>query len=76
VSSFYGLVAPAKTPDAIVKKISDTLKQSLASPEVRDRLATANLDAEWLSPEDFGKFLQGQITNWSQAAKTAGVEPK
>ncbi len=56
--TWYGLAAPAGTPDAIVKRLSKEITAVFAKPAVRDRLATLGVDPVGSSPEDFAEFMR------------------
>ena len=69
---WYGLVAPAGTPKAIVTKLHDVVAASLAKPEVKARLAGLGLEPAPMSPDDFAEF----IAKWTKEVKDAGIEPQ
>jgi len=73
VGSGVGLVAPAGTPPAIVKQISDVLGPGLASPEIRAMMDKLGVIPRPGTPADFGAFLARESTKWQGVAKTAGI---
>jgi tripartite-type tricarboxylate transporter receptor subunit TctC len=61
---WYALFAPAGTPPEIVNRLNEAVRQAVAAPEVRDRLAEIGADIYTLSPDEFGKFVQSEIERW------------
>ena len=65
---WYGLLAPAKTPPAIVRKISDDLRKVLADPDTQARLRNAGVAPAFMSPEDMGALMQRDVARWKEVA--------
>jgi tripartite-type tricarboxylate transporter receptor subunit TctC len=61
---WYAVFAPAATPPEIVNRLNEAIRQAVAAPEVRDRLAEIGADVYTLSPAEFGKFVQSEIDRW------------
>jgi tripartite-type tricarboxylate transporter receptor subunit TctC len=74
--SFTGLVAPAGTPPAIIKQISDVLRPGLASPEMQSMMKKLGVIPRPGTPADFGAFLARESTKWQTVAKNAGIRIK
>jgi tripartite-type tricarboxylate transporter receptor subunit TctC len=74
VTAWQALFAPAKTPNAIVRKISADANAALADPVTRDRLAQAGYVAEGSSPDALGQRLQSEIARWSAVIKSIGLK--
>ncbi len=72
---WYGLVAPAGTPADIVATLNQQVNKSLASPEVRTRLATEGAEPTPALPEDFGRLISSEIKRWERVVKSAGIKP-
>ena len=68
-----GLLAPAGTPKAIVKRINQAAVQSLNSPEARKRYAAIGADVLYSSPEEFGAFIRSEMTKWSKVIRESGM---
>ena len=64
-SSWGGIFAPARTPRAVVHKLNTEIVAALGNPELSKRLTDMGLVAKSSTPEEFGKFLQSEITRWS-----------
>jgi tripartite-type tricarboxylate transporter receptor subunit TctC len=63
-ASWGGLFAPGGTPPAIVARLNGELVKILGSEEIRKRFEDMGLVAKASTPEDFGKFLQTEMTRW------------
>jgi tripartite-type tricarboxylate transporter receptor subunit TctC len=63
-SSWGGVFAPARTPRAIVQKLNTEIGAALASPDLAKRFADMGLVAKHSTPEEFGKFVESEITRW------------
>jgi tripartite-type tricarboxylate transporter receptor subunit TctC len=74
--AWFGLVAPAKTPNDIVQKLHDATVKGLAKPEVKEKFAAIGTDVAPLNPEQFGKFIQSEIAHWAKLVKLAGIQPE
>ena len=71
---WVGLLAPAGTPAAVVNKLSDALKKSIARPESRKRLEALGATNIGSSPADFTDFLRKDYDRWARVIKAAGVK--
>jgi tripartite-type tricarboxylate transporter receptor subunit TctC len=74
ISGWYGLVAPAGTPAAIVKRVNADVTKVLTSGEAPQVLRKAGYDPTPTSPEAFGRFLRAEIVRWSKAVKEYGIK--
>ena len=63
-ASWGGLFAPAGTPRDIVMKLNGEIRKALASPDLRKRFDDMGLVTKASSPEEFGAFLQSEMTRW------------
>jgi tripartite-type tricarboxylate transporter receptor subunit TctC len=61
---WFGLVAPAGTPPAVVGKLERTLAQVLAMPDVRKRLTDMGAVVTPLGQKAFGDYIQAEIKKW------------
>ncbi len=71
---WYGLLAPAKTPDAIVNKLYAESEKYLTMPETREKLAKVGVIVSTMPPAEFGSFIRSEIVRWTADAKSAGIE--
>jgi tripartite-type tricarboxylate transporter receptor subunit TctC len=71
---WFGLFAPAKTPRAIVAKISADVRQVLLLPESKKRLADEGAEPEPNAPEVFTAFVNDDIRKWLALARATGIK--
>lgn len=74
VSTWYGVLAPGKTPHDIIVKLNAAINKILASPEGKAFVAEQGVQANGGSPEEFGAFIHSEAVRWSALAKAAGVK--
>jgi tripartite-type tricarboxylate transporter receptor subunit TctC len=74
VTAWQALFAPAKTPPAIVRKISADTTTALADPAIKDKLAQSGYVAEGSSPEGLATLLKSEIAKWSAVIKSVGIK--
>jgi tripartite-type tricarboxylate transporter receptor subunit TctC len=70
-----GLVAPAGTPPAIIRKLSDAVAQALATPEAQKRYSTIGLTPASSTPEAFAQRLKQEYREWGTLIKETGLKP-
>jgi len=66
---WYGIVGPAKMPEAVTKRLNEEINKSLAAPALRERLSGEALEPMPMTSAEFGRFIQADITRWSQLAR-------
>ncbi|MEI7785282.1 MAG: tripartite tricarboxylate transporter substrate binding protein [Betaproteobacteria bacterium] len=76
VSGWTGLVAPAGTPPAVLKRLQEEIAKVLAQPDVRETLSKAGADPVGSSPEQFAAFIRSETVKWGVAVKRAGITPE
>jgi tripartite-type tricarboxylate transporter receptor subunit TctC len=69
-----GLLAPAGTPPAIVKKLQDEIARVVRLPEIRDRLNGMGVDPVGNTSEEFGRIIAADIAKWTAVAKAANIK--
>jgi tripartite-type tricarboxylate transporter receptor subunit TctC len=74
VVGFYGFLAPAGTPKAVVDKLSDAFKQVLTTPDIRNRMISQGADPAYLGADDFAKFLGAEMPRWAAAVQKSGAK--
>lgn len=72
-STWFGLFAPAATPRAIVDKLSAETRRILQLPDVRERLLALGAQPAGNSPEEFARFLRGEVDKWAKVIRSANV---
>ena len=74
VSTWYGLLAPAKTPRDVVAKLNGAVNAVLASPEAKAFFAEQGVQINGGTPEEFGAFIASEAKRWTTLAKSVGVK--
>ncbi|HVY59382.1 MAG TPA: tripartite tricarboxylate transporter substrate binding protein [Xanthobacteraceae bacterium] len=72
--NWYGMVAPAGTPPAIVAKLHDAVAAALKSPEVQQKLSSQGASLIGNSPEAFGAYIRSEMVKWAKVAKASGAK--
>jgi tripartite-type tricarboxylate transporter receptor subunit TctC len=72
--NWYGIVAPSRTPGAIVQKLNRDLLAMLRSPAMIETLNTQGLDAAGDTPEEFGAFIKSENARYGAVVKKAGIK--
>lgn len=72
---WYGLVAPAKTPEAIIKKLNAAVVKVLAMPEVRERIVATGSEPTSDSPAEFGAEIKSTFEKINAVVKKEGIAP-
>jgi tripartite-type tricarboxylate transporter receptor subunit TctC len=75
-SAWFGLFGPARMAPELAKRISDAARQAIAAPDVRRRLDAEGAVPVGNSPEEFSKFVQGEIQRWAKVVKFSGAKPE
>ena len=73
-STWYGLLAPAGMPRAIVTRLSDEVAKILDEPETRERFAGDGIETLKSSPAEFAAFLARDIERWAKVVKATGLQ--
>lgn len=73
VSPWYCFVAPAGTPDAVVRKLNAAINKVLSTPSVRERYASLGAEPATGSPEELGRLIQAEERKWAMVIKQANV---
>ncbi|KWV59080.1 LacI family transcriptional regulator [Bradyrhizobium macuxiense] len=74
IENWYGMVAPAGTPPAIIAKLNTIATEAMADATVKDKLADQGLTLVGDTPEHFRDFIAADIKKWAKVIKDAGVE--
>jgi tripartite-type tricarboxylate transporter receptor subunit TctC len=76
LSSWVGLLAPAKTPEAIVTKLNAALNEVLSSPAAKERLLGMGISATPGSGDKFGEQIRQDLARFGPVVKAAGISPQ
>jgi tripartite-type tricarboxylate transporter receptor subunit TctC len=76
INQWYGAVAPAATPPALIEKIANGIRQAVLSPEVSKRLAGEGSNPTPSTPQEFNKLVTTEMQNWKRLVKESGLKLK
>ncbi len=71
---WYGIVGPAKLPEAITRRLNDEINKALATPELRERLAGEALEPMPMTPAQFAQYIRDDIARWSKLTRERKIE--
>jgi tripartite-type tricarboxylate transporter receptor subunit TctC len=71
---WFGVIAPAGTPQAVVQRLNQEFRKVLEAPEVRQKLEEGGMEPAGDTPEAFRTFLQQEVQVWSRVIKTSGIK--
>ena len=73
-SQWYGLNAPAKTPEAIIRRLSAEAAKAARSPHVLERFAADDAQAVGSTPVEYAAFIKKEQERWGKVVRAAGVK--
>jgi tripartite-type tricarboxylate transporter receptor subunit TctC len=76
VTTWFGPLAPARTPREIVVKMNAELMKVLQRPDVKERFRAEGIDAIGGTPEQFGAYIREEIARWAKVVKAANIRPE
>ncbi len=76
VGTWFGFVAPAKTPDAVIQKLSSDIAEILKSPEVKAKFEGLGMEMAPQTPAQFDAFVAAERTKWARVIQQAGITPQ
>ena len=76
VGTWFGLVAPAKTPEAVLRKLSADVTEILAMPDLKTKLEGMGMELAPQKGADFDEFVNQEFIKWSKVIKQAGIDPQ
>ncbi|MFZ3334929.1 MAG: tripartite tricarboxylate transporter substrate binding protein [Xanthobacteraceae bacterium] len=75
-SNWYALLAPAKTPAAVIAKLNKAVNDALNDPGVHDKLVKTGATPVGGTPEALGTFMKAQYDKWGRIIKENGIKPE
>ncbi len=73
-SNWYGLLAPAKTPAAVIAKLNEAVNAALNDPPTRDKLVQSGATPAGGTPESFGTFMKAEYDKWGRVVRERGIK--
>ena len=74
VETWYGLFAPAATPQAVVAKLNADINALLQQREVKESLARQGMNAAGGAPERFAAMVKNELTRWARVVNAAKIK--
>jgi tripartite-type tricarboxylate transporter receptor subunit TctC len=74
-STAFGVLAPAKTPSAIINRLNAEIVKTLRSAEARERLTALGMEPVGGTPEQYAAHLKEELAKYGRIVKTAGIKP-
>jgi tripartite-type tricarboxylate transporter receptor subunit TctC len=74
VNIWYGLLAPAATPRAIIDKFSAEVAKVLAMPDIREKLLSQGMDPFISTPDQFAALIKADLAKYARIIKTANIK--
>lgn len=76
ITTWFGLLAPAGTPRAIVERLNRAIGQAVTEPELRSFLRSQGVEASPSTPEEFSGQITKEIRKFTDIVRTAGIQPE
>ena len=73
VAHWYGVLAPAGTPPAVIKTLHAEIHKALQTPDVKERFAALAIDIAGLGPEEFAKVIDADVKRWREVVAKSGI---
>ena len=75
-SSWWGVLAPAATPPAVINTFNEHVTKATRTPEVSKRFADEGVETIASSPEQFGAHMKRELVRWAKVVKDNKIEPQ
>lgn len=76
VGTWYGIIAPARTPADIVRRLNAAANKATSDPVARERMESQGIDVTGLTPEQFKTYIQVETEKWGKVIKFANIKPE
>ena len=75
-ASWIGLLAPARTPSAVVAKLHSEAVKTVSQPEVSALLLRDGLEPVGDNPQEFARIVKSEVAKWARVVKAASIKPQ
>jgi len=72
--NWYGYLAPAGTPKAVIDRLARDIRKALADPKVVANLAKTGLEPHPMTPEEFGRYIKREYDTWGKVVRDANIK--
>ena len=76
VGAWQGIMAPGKTPPAIINRLNTEISQIIALPEIKDKLLAHGAQVLGSTPEQYANYLDSEIKRWDKVVKESNTKPE
>jgi tripartite-type tricarboxylate transporter receptor subunit TctC len=76
LGAWQAIMAPAKTPPAIIKRLNTELMTVIMNPEIKEKLLSQGAQVLGSTPEQYGAYLASEIKRWDAVVKSSKTEPQ
>jgi tripartite-type tricarboxylate transporter receptor subunit TctC len=74
VSTWYGVLAPARTAKTIVTRLHGEIVKLLTVPDTNEKLLAQGFEPVGGTPDEFGAYIKSEIAKWAKVIKTAKIK--
>ena len=74
MGSWFSIMAPAKTPPALVKKLNGEIVKAMTGPDMKSRLEQEGADPLVSSAEEHAAYMKSELDRWSKVIRSAGLK--
>ena len=74
--AMFGVLAPAKTPPAIIARLHQEMAKVLTSADTRQRILASGAEVVASTPESFAETIRADMAKWAKVIKEAGISPE
>ena len=72
-NNWWGMLAPAGTPPAIVEKLNNAISAALDAPELQQQFAKEGASVVKMTPDEFGKYIEAETAKWGRVVKEGHI---
>jgi tripartite-type tricarboxylate transporter receptor subunit TctC len=76
IIAWFGLVAPAKLPAAIVQRLNEANMKALGRADVKEKFGAIGVEVAPMEPAQFGRFIESEVAHWAKLVKLANIQPE
>src|SRR5205085_1237948 len=75
-SSWYGMLAPVNSPQAVIAKLGEHSAKALSDPQLKERLLSQGIEPAAGGVEEFSSYFSAEMTKWAKVIKAAAIPPQ
>ena len=73
---WFGILAPAKTPQSLLTRLSTEIARILQLPDVRDRMLALGAEPAPNTPDEFDAYIRAEVAKFRKIVQDAGIKPE